>query len=430
MQGLHLHYNKISAGEKIKEAKLPQQVIIPLHQHTGAPAEPIVDRKDEVKAGQKIGEAKGFISANIHASISGVVKDITLHYTPAGLKVKCVVIEGNGKDERVNMEKLDPEKASREEILNRIKEAGIVGMGGAQFPTHVKLDSKKPIDTLLVNGAECEPWITSDHRLMIEQAEEIIKGVEIARKVLNVKRTIVAIENNKKDAIEVMKRVGENRDIEVKSLKSIYPQGAEKTLIYNVLKRVVPMGGLPLDVGVVVQNVGTLKAINDACYEGKPFIDRVVTVTGSVKQPGNLLARIGTAFGDLIEQCDGFSDGEDIVKVINGGPMMGIAQPSLDVPVIKGTNCILSFGKSMVKDYEEKDCIRCSRCVDACPQNLLPSTIALYAKKKRYEDCEALSVMNCTECGCCAYVCPAKIPIVQYAKLAKSEITKRKRRRK
>ena len=428
MRGLHLHYNKVSSDQEIEKTNLPDRVIIPLHQHTGAPAQSLVKKGDHVKVGQKIGEATGYVSANIHASVSGSVVDIRDAYIPTGLKVKCITIESDGESEGEFMEPLDVGKVSRENILSRIREAGIVGMGGAQFPTHVKLDSKKPIDTFLVNGAECEPWIVSDHKLMVEQAEKIIKGIEIARDVLNVQKTIIAIEDNKKDAIEVMTKACKNKNMEVRSLKSIYPQGAEKTLIYNVLKRVVPMGGLPLDVGVVVQNVGTLKAIYDACYEGKPFIDRVVTITGSVKQPKNLLVRIGTPFKDLVEQCGGFS--EDIVKVINGGPMMGIAQPSLDVPVIKGTNCILSFGKSMVKDYEEKDCIRCSRCVDACPQNLLPSTIALYAKKKRYEDCEALSVMNCTECGCCAYVCPAKIPIVQYAKLAKSEITERKRRRK
>ncbi len=419
MRGVHVQHNKLN--EALARPALPQRVIIPLHQHTGAPAEAVVQKGDEVKAGQLIGQAKGYVSANIHASICGTVKDIKEFYIPTGIKTKCVVIESNGKEEKSFMDSL-PESAAREELLARIKDAGIVGMGGAQFPTHVKLDAKKPIDTLIINGSECEPFVTSDDRLMIEHIDEVIQGARIAMKILGVKKAIFAIENNKKEAIEKVKQ----GDIEVRVLRSVYPQGAEKTLIYNVLKRVVPMGGLPLDVGVVVHNVATLKAIRDACYEGKPLIERVVTVTGSVKEPKNLVVPIGTEFSYLIDNCGGVS--EELAKVINGGPMMGIAQPSLDVPVIKGTNCVLAMGKSMVKRYEEKDCIRCSKCVSVCPQNLLPTTIALYAKNKKYDECERLSVMNCVECGCCSYVCPARIPIVQYAKLAKAEVIAKGRR--
>lgn len=425
MRGVHVQYNKVTSGRAIESLPLPKRVIVPLHQHTGAPAEAVVQKGDEVKAGQLIGEAKGYVSANIHASICGTVKDIKEFYIPTGIKTKCVVIESNGKEEKAFMDPLS-ESASKEELLARIKDAGIVGMGGAQFPTHVKLDAKKQIDTLIINGSECEPFVTSDDRLMIEHTDEIIQGARIAMKILGVKKAIFAIENNKKEAIEKVKQACAGSEIEVRVLRSIYPQGAEKTLIYNVLKRVVPMGGLPLDVGVVVQNVATLKAIRDACYEGKPLIERVVTVTGSVKEPKNLLAPIGTEFSYLIESCGGA--GEDLARVINGGPMMGIAQPSLEVPVIKGTNCVLAMGKSMVKKYEERDCIRCSKCVSVCPQKLLPTTIALYAKNKRYDDCEHLSVMNCVECGCCSYVCPAKIPIVQYAKLAKAEVIAKRRR--
>jgi len=425
MRGVHVPYNKVTSGRAIESLPLPEHVIVPLHQHTGAPAEAVVQKGDEVKAGQLIGQAKGYVSANIHASICGTVKDIKDFYIPTGMKTRCVVIEGNGKEEKAFMDPL-PESASKEELLSRIKDAGVVGMGGAQFPTHVKLDAKKPIDTLIINGSECEPFVTSDDRLMVEHIEEILQGARIAMKILGVKKAIFAIENNKKEAIEKVKQACANSEIEAKVLRSLYPQGAEKTLIYNVLKRVVPMGGLPLDVGVVVQNVATLKAIRDACYEGKPLIERIVTVTGSVKEPKNLVVPVGAEFSYLIESCGGAS--EELAKVINGGPMMGIAQPSLDVPVIKGTNCVLAMGKSMVKRYEEKDCIRCSRCVSVCPQNLLPTMIALYAKNKRYDDCERLSVMNCVECGCCSYVCPAKIPIVQYAKLAKAEIIAKRRR--
>jgi electron transport complex protein RnfC len=425
MRGVHVPYNKMTSGLAIEKLQLPDHVVIPLHQHTGAPADAVVQKGDEVKAGQLIGQAKGYVSANIHASICGAVKDIKDLYVPTGMKVKCVVIEGNGRDEKAFMDPL-PESASKEELLARIKDAGIVGMGGAQFPTHVKLDAKKPIDALIINGSECEPFVTSDERLMMEHTEEILQGARIAMKILGVKKIIFAIEDNKKEAIEHVKQVCAGSEIDVRVLHSIYPQGAEKTLIYNTLKRVVPMGGLPLDVGVVVQNVATLKAIRDACYDGKPLIERVVTVTGSVKEPKNLMVPIGTEFSFLIENCGGAS--EDLAKVINGGPMMGIAQPSLDVPVIKGTNCVLVMGSSMVRRYEEKDCIRCSRCVSVCPQDLLPTSIALYAKNKRYDDCEALSVMNCVECGCCSYVCPARIQIVQYAKIAKSEIIAKRRR--
>jgi len=425
MRGVHVPYDKLTSGRAIERLPLPDHVVIPLHQHTGVPAEAVVQKGDEVKAGQLIGQAKGYVSANIHASICGTVKDIKDFYIPTGVKVKCVVIEGDRKEEKTFMDPLT-EDASREELLARIKDAGIVGMGGAQFPTHVKLDAKKPIDTLIINGSECEPFVTSDERLMVEHTEGILQGARIAMKILGVKKALFAIEDNKKEAIEQVKRACAGSEIEVRVLRSMYPQGAEKTLIYNTLKRVVPMGGLPLDIGVVVQNVATLKAIRDACHEGKPLIDRVVTVTGSVKEPKNLIAPIGTEFSYLIEHCGGTS--EDLAKVINGGPMMGIAQPSLEVPVIKGTNCVLAMGSSMVRRYEEKDCIRCSRCVSVCPQNLLPTTIALYAKNRRYDDCEAFSVTNCVECGCCSYVCPARIPIVQYAKIAKAEVIAKRRR--
>ena len=422
--GVHPEYNKITEGREIETAELPKRVVIPLSQHTGAPCEALVKIGDNVKVGQKIGDAKSFISAPVHASISGKVVEIAKKPHPVAGESLAVVIESSGKVEyddsirkRENVNDL-----SRKEIIDIIREAGIVGLGGAAFPTHVKLSPppEKKIDTLILNGAECEPYLTCDHRLMIEETEKIIIGLKLIMKALDVKKAYIGIENNKENAIAFMKDKAGN--IEVIPLKTKYPQGAEKMLIYSITKRKVPSGGLPLDVGVVVQNVGTAKAVYDAVYNGKPLIERCITVTGAVKEPKNLLVKIGTLFSDLISQCSGYKG--EAKKIISGGPMMGIAQYTDEIPIIKGTSGILVLDKE--EDYEEKDCIRCSKCVDVCPVNLMPTTIALYAKRDKIEEAKQYYALDCFECGCCAFICPSKIPLVQYIKYAKAQIMKKK----
>ena len=424
--GVDLPHSKITARKKIERVKLPSRVIIPLKQHVGAPCEPLVGKGDVVKVGQKVGESSAPVSAPIHSSVSGVVKDISVRPSPVGEEILSIIIESDGKDEWIEKTGMDPEKSSKKEILEKIRECGIVGLGGAAFPTHVKLNPppEKKIDTVIIDGCEGEPYITVDHRLMLEQGKKIVRGTKIIMKVLDVVKGFVAIEENKKDAI---KKLGKLCDggIEIVSLKARYPQGDERHLIKAVLDREVPAGGLPFDVGVVVQNVGTAKAICDAVYEGISLVERVVTVTGDVKEPKNLLARIGTPFSELIEQCDGFVG--DVGKIISGGPMMGVAQWG-DVPVIKGTTCILVLSEEKARGEEEKICIRCGSCVEACPMGLMPTMLATYVKKKRFDLCEGNYIFSCDECGCCAYVCPARIPLVQLIRYGKDEVRKRKKK--
>jgi len=322
--------------------------------------------------------------------------------------------------------KLHPKKTLVIEAGKRIKEAGIVGLGGATFPTHVKLapSENRKVDTVILNGCECEPYITSDHRLMLEYTEEMLSGLNIIRRVLSPDNTYIAIEDNKIDAIEHLEKLitekGFGDEIKIVPLKSKYPMGAEKILTNIILSREVPIGGLPLDIGVIVHNVSTAKAIHDAVCEGKPFIERVVTVTNAVKTPKNLLVRLGTPLSNLIEYCGGLN--ADVGEVILGGPMMGTSQPSLDFPVTKGTNCILLAESQPIKEY---DCIRCGRCLNACPMYLAPTTIVKYSKAGRYEECKKAYIDDCFECGACAYACPSNIPLVQYIKIAKKEISKR-----
>ena len=428
--GIHPAYNKLSADKKIEEMTIPMEVVIPLHQHIGAPCKPIVEKGQEVVAGEKIGEVKSFVAAPVHASISGKVKDIKKTLMPVGYRMDCVVIEGDGKDTWASFESRDLGELEPAHIIERVKEGGLVGMGGAAFPTHVKLSPppQKKIDTFIANGAECEPYLTCDHRLMVEQPELIVLGMGAAMKALGCSKGIIGIENNKPECIDAMeKQVGSSSyEIQVRSLKSRYPQGAEKTLIHSLLGRKVPMGGLPMDVGVVVQNVGTLKAIYDAVYLGRPLAERVITVTGSVGEPKNLLVRIGTRIGDLIDFCGGYLG--ETGKIISGGPMMGIAQESDDVPVIKGMSGILIQRVEEVEEKGERPCIRCGSCIDFCPMGLLPTTIVKYAKKGMYEDCDRYSIANCIECGCCSWVCPSNIPLVHWLKYGKSELVKKKRR--
>ncbi|HTG00530.1 MAG TPA: electron transport complex subunit RsxC [Nitrospirota bacterium] len=428
--GVHPAENKqLTAHKPTVAAALPQRAIIPLSQHIGAPTKPLVVIGQEVKKGEKIGEATGFVCAPVHASISGKVVAIGSFPHILGVNLPSIVIENDGKDEWVAGLKENPDyqALSSEELKKIVQEAGIVGMGGATFPTHVKLSppKEKPIDVVILNGAECEPFLTSDHRLMLEKPKEIVEGLKILMRILNVSKGHIGIEANKPDAIETMTRAAAGADIKVWPLKVKYPQGAEKMLIKAIANRTVPAGGLPMDVGVVVQNVGTAEAIYNAVRFGRPLVERYVTVTGrGVKEPKNLLARIGTPFSQMIAEAGGMTDAA--AKVISGGPMMGMSQYTLDVPVIKGTSGITVLPKNEVSMDSYGPCIRCARCIDACPMKLQPSVIGLYIEKGHYEDAKEYNVMDCFECGSCTFVCPSNRPIVQWVKKAKKELAKKK----
>jgi electron transport complex protein RnfC len=430
--GVHPEYRKeLTASLAVTTPPVPQKVVIPLQQHIGAPCEPLVEVGDLVKTGQKIGQSESFVSAPVHASISGQVTAIGLYNHPLGRKVTAITIEGDGQDEwdeQANSVE-NPDDRSPEELRKLIREAGIVGMGGATFPAHVKLSPPdgKMIDTVIINGAECEPYLTADHRLMLEKPEEIIFGLEVIMKVLGAGRGIVGIEDNKPDAIRVMKQVAEGKPgISIVPLKTKYPQGAEKMLIQVTTRRRVPSGGLPLDVGVVNHNTGTAVAIADAIQKGKPLIERVVTVTGEgVRRPANLMVRVGTLVNELLDFCGGLK--EETRKLVIGGPMMGLAQPTTDLPVIKGTSGLVALTVEDVELSKSGSCIRCARCVEACPINLVPTFIAQAAEHEYFSRAEKLHVTDCIECGCCAYVCPARIPLTQWIRIAKAEVLARRK---
>ncbi|MDN5312508.1 MAG: H+/Na+-translocating ferredoxin:NAD+ oxidoreductase subunit [Thermoanaerobacteraceae bacterium] len=431
--GIHPPYNKDFTKHKpVERAKLPDRVIIPMSQHVGAPCEPIVKVGDLVKKGQKIGEAKAFVSAPIHASISGKVTAVEPRPHPGGGMVMSVVIESDGKDELFEGIKTPKPLAelTPDEIKNLIRESGIVGMGGAGFPTQVKLSPPpgKTIDTIIVNGAECEPYLTADHRLMVERPDDVVLGLEAIMKATGVKNGYIAIEENKPDAIEAIRKAIQAKDgIELVELATKYPQGGEKQLINAVTGREVPSGGLPMDVHVIVDNAGTCAAIANAIKTGMPLVERITTVTGTgVNEPKNLLIRVGTPFSEIIEQCGGFKG--EVGKVIMGGPMMGLAQSVLDVPAVKGTSGILVLAKNDVNLSEQSPCIRCARCVDACPIHLLPTTLGKFAERGMWTEAEEYHALDCIECGCCAYVCPAHIPLTQLIRLAKNHIVASKKK--
>ena len=426
-------YKELSENAPLERAMEPEIVMIPLHQHTGAPCEPLVKPGDEVKVGQKIGQSEAFVSAPVHSSVSGKVKSITPMAIPTGLTVNCVVIESNGKNQL--HESVKPKGSLKElsskEIIGIIKEAGITGMGGAGFPTYVKLSPPpdKKIDTIIINGAECEPYLTADHKLMLNEAEKIVFGLKAIMKAVNVDNGIIAIENNKADAIEILKKASEKENnIKVASLKVKYPQGDEKRLISATLNRKVPSGGLPMDVGAIVCNVSTTKAIADAVLEGKPLYERIVTITGNgIKEPKNLIAKIGTPFKDLIAQCGGFNENSP-GKIVMGGPMMGISQFTIDVPVIKGSGGILVLTEEEAKPQPMGPCIKCGKCVEVCPVNLQPLYLSSYSLKDKFDKAEELHALDCVECGACSYICPAKRPLVESIRVAKREIISKRKR--
>jgi len=428
-KGVHpADHKELTASKAVRRAALPEVVIIPLQQHIGPPCEPLVKKGDAVTEGQKIGEGKAFVSAPVHASISGKVKDIDLYPHPSGRKVPSVVIESDGEaatwkpvKRRVSIERLKPEA-----IREKVRDYGIVGMGGAAFPTSVKLTlpKGKKVDTVVLNGCECEPYLTADHRIMLETPEKVVWGLKALMRATGASRGIIGIEENKPDAVRAIREAHSGEPgIETMVFETKYPQGAEKMLIQAAIERKVPTGALPLDVGVLVNNVGTAAAIYDVFHYDKPLIERVLTVTGNaVTAPGNLLVRIGTPFEDVIRECGGIKSSATEVEVLNGGPMMGITQSVLTVPVIKGTSGITVLGADGLKKKSIEPCIRCASCVNACPMGLMPYRLGDLGIRARVDEFMSWSGMSCIECGCCSYVCPSNRPLLQWIRVGKLRV--------
>lgn len=425
--GIHPNDSKRFTAEKsIEVMPLPSKVIIPVRQHIGAACDPIVAKGDLVKTGQVIASSENYVSSLVHASLSGKVIDIGEYPHPVYGKCLSIVIENDGFDEWVETANVDCDwiTLTLDESLTKIRDAGVVGMGGATFPTHVKLapPPDKKIETFILNAAECEPYLTADHRMMLEQPERIVVGVQITVKLIGASTAYIGIEDNKPDAIVAMKKACEGTDIKVAILPAKYPQGSEKMLIKVITGKEVPSGKLPMDVGVVVQNVGTVIAVGDAVSKNVPLIERVTTISGgAIKEPKNVLIRIGTTFKDVIAFCGGFK--EEPIKVIMGGPMMGFAQSDLDVAVIKGVSGILALTESEVHTGKSKACIRCGKCVEACPHGLTPAMFAILGEKGLFMEAkDDFHILDCAECGSCVYVCPAKRDIVQHIRTSKYKI--------
>ncbi len=415
----------------IEKGKLPAKVFIPLLQHLGKPCDMVyVKAGDLVKRGQCLASSESGLFSPVHASISGVVKQICDCSHPIVGFSRAIVIESDGKDEAdermVARRDSEVEALSADILRTIVFESGIVGLGGATFPTHIKLSPKGQLESFILNGAECEPYLTTDHRLMIEKTDEIVKGIRLVLKMINPKNCYIAIEDNKPDAIERMRGYARMFDWKLIVLKSAYPQGGEKQLIKSCLGKEVPSGKLPFDVGALVHNVGTVYAIYEAVYLRKPLYERVVTVTGCcIANPKNILARIGTPVKDLIEQCGPLLKGPK--KIVMGGPMTGVAQYTLEGPVIKGTGGIILFDEVEEKEEEESFCVRCGECVDNCPMGLNPGLIAMAINKEKFDLAQGLGIMDCIECGLCAYVCPGRKGIIQAIKTAKMRIRNAKK---
>ena len=430
--GMHPHEGvngkSVNSGNAIRELPAPQRVVIPLSQHIGAPAQALVKKGDTVLMGQKIGEAGGFVSAPVHASVSGKVVGIENVEVANGTVVPAVVIENDFQDTWAELKPAaHPETLSAAELQEIIREAGIVGLGGATFPTSVKLTPAKgkSIEKLIINGAECEPYLTADHRLMLEKPAQIIDGIQLVMLALDIKEAIIGVENNKMDAIAALLAASQGVEgIKVQALPVMYPQGGEKQLVYATTRRKVPTGGLPIDVGCVVCNVATIYAVQQAIREGKPLIQRVATMGGLVNNPGNFLFRIGTMVENLIEACGGLQP--DVVKLISGGPMMGAALAHANIPMTKGTSGILALGKEAA-EKPENPCINCGRCVSACPMRLVPTKLDLLVRTGNYEEAEKCGVLNCMECGACTFACPAKRLLTQSCRTGKRIISAKKK---
>lgn len=422
-KGIHPNDRKEQTkASSIQVLTPPELLYFPLGQHIGAPVEPVVRVGEKVLMGQKIADSTAKMTVPVHSSVSGTVKDIGLYLHPSGVKVPTIVIENDGQDtpaDPINLWHID--LLDTDEIIHIIREAGIVGMGGAGFPTHIKLSppADKTISHIIVNGAECEPYLTSDHRVMLETPEEVLEGLLVVKHLFPEAQAYIGVEENKKDAIALLKqRVAAYPGIEILTLAKKYPQGAEKQLIYAVTGQEVPSGGLPMDVGCLVLNIDTVASIYRALAMGQPLMRRIVTVSGNlVERPGNYSVRIGTPFRYIIDSAGGLKD--EPAKIIMGGPMMGVAGYSLDVPVVKGTSSILLLSKAEARVLPETPCIRCGKCVDACPMNLRPLLLNAYVLAEQWDKCKKENIFDCIECGCCSYSCPAKRYLVQSIRVGK-----------
>jgi len=426
--GVHPAENKLSAHAPIVIAEIPKTATIPLGQHIGAPANPIVKKGDSVKVGQIIAQSSGFVSANIHASVSGIIAKIEDTFDITGFSRPAISITVDGDEWLETIDRSETINRNLdykpEYIVKKVQESGIVGLGGATFPSHIKLTvpTGKKAEVLLINGVECEPYLTADHRLMLEKGEQMIIGTQLLMIALGVSKASICIENNKMDAIQNLTKLVTNyKGIQIVPLKVKYPQGGEKQLIKAVLNREVPSGGLPIDLGVIVHNVGTAFAVYEAVQKNKPLIERLVTVTGKpVKNPSNFLVRIGTPAIQLVEAAGGIPDNTG--KIVAGGPMMGKALNSLDVPITKGASGILLFDEKEGKRLPINPCIRCGKCVSVCPMGLEPYLLMTLSEKQIWDRCENEHTMDCIECGSCMYTCPANRPLLDYIRLSKATV--------
>ncbi len=428
MGGIHPKENKLSAGKKIQIAELPKQVVIPLSHYIGSPSEAVVKKGDMVKVGQLIGKANGFISANVHSSVSGKVAKIDVQLDASGYKRPAVFIDVEGDEwlETIDrsLEIKQECNLTKEEIVNKIKEAGIVGLGGATFPAHVKLSPPpgKKAELLIINAVECESYLTCDHQLMLEKGEEILVGVSILMKALDVNRAVVGIENNKKDAIAHLTGLAKSyKGIEIAPLKVRYPQGGEKQLIDAIIRRQVPSGKIPIEVGAVVQNVGTTFAVYEAVQKNKPMIERVLTVTGkNAPNPGNYLVRLGVYLSTVVDTAGGVPEGTG--KIVGGGPMMGRSLMNLNVPMAKGSSGVLFIKEEESIRKPIKNCIRCTKCVSVCPMGLEPFLLMTQSERNMWPEMETNRVMDCIECGSCSYTCPSNRPLLDYIRYGKTTV--------